>query len=173
MASFVYPDDKLAVMTSLHRDAEMISRAYSRFGYSYARGSTTRGGASALRGMLRLAAQGYDLAITPDGPRGPRRRVQSGAIAIARHTGFPIVPVTFSASPARRLSSWDRTLLPRPFSRGVYVCGDLVRVPRDADRGEQERLRLMLEETLDVITDRADSETGIGPEDPRPPEERS
>jgi lysophospholipid acyltransferase (LPLAT)-like uncharacterized protein len=172
MASFVYRDGKLAMMTSLHRDAEMISRAYSRFGYVYSRGSSTRGGSGALRGMLRLAARGYDLGITPDGPRGPRRRVQPGAIAIARHTGFPIVPVTFSASPARRLASWDRTLVPRPFSRGVYVCGEPLRVPREADREEQERLRGVLEETLDEITDQADRETGIGLEEPRPPEDR-
>jgi lysophospholipid acyltransferase (LPLAT)-like uncharacterized protein len=84
-------------------------------------------------------------------------------------SGLPILPVTFSAARARRVRTWDRTVVPRPFSKGLYLCAEPIVVPRDADRDEQERLRLVLEETLDRITDEVDRTTGLGLEDPRPP----
>ena len=165
-----YPGPRMTILSSWHRDAEFLVRTLRRFGYEFARGSTTRGGAAGLRSLVRSLRDGSDAGVTSDGPRGPRRRVQAGIITIARLSGRPIVPVAYSAAPARRLRTWDRILVPRPFSRGVFLYGNLLRVPKGADREEQERLRRKLEETLDHITDEVDLETGLGPEEPRAPE---
>jgi lysophospholipid acyltransferase (LPLAT)-like uncharacterized protein len=122
-----------------------------------------------MRQILRKVAEGCDVGLTPDGPKGPRRRVQPGVIAVARFTGLPIIPVTFSASPARRLRTWDRTLLPKFFSKGVFVYGDPIVVAKDATEAVQEEKRLGLEAELDRITDLADDATAIPAEDARPP----
>jgi lysophospholipid acyltransferase (LPLAT)-like uncharacterized protein len=171
MMPYSYPGSRMTVMMSRHRDAELLARMLRRFGYEFSRGSTTRGGAAALRDLLRRLREGSDAGVAPDGPRGPRRRAQPGAIAVARLSGLPIVPLAFSAAPARRLATWDRTMLPRPFSRGLFLYGEPLRVPRSAGPEEQELLRGRLEEELDRLTDQADLETGVGAEEPRPPQE--
>jgi lysophospholipid acyltransferase (LPLAT)-like uncharacterized protein len=168
MMPYVYPHDRIAVLVSRHRDAQMLTRILIRFGFAMAWGSSTAGGAQALRQALRMIRDAHDAAITPDGPRGPRRRVKPGVVALARLSGLPIMPVSFSASPARRLGSWDRTLVPLPFARGLYVCGEPYRIPRDADAAEQERHRLAIEAELDRLTDLADTNVGLGVEDVRP-----
>jgi lysophospholipid acyltransferase (LPLAT)-like uncharacterized protein len=89
-------------------------------------------------------------------------------IAAARLSRKPIIPVAFSARPARRLRSWDRTLLPYPFARGLFLYGEPLRVPRGADEEGQEQCRLALEAELDRLTDQSDREMGISPEEPRP-----
>ncbi len=165
---YSYPGPRLTVLSSRHRDAEMLNRILVRFGLEISRGSSTRGGTEALLDILRKVKRGYDVGITPDGPRGPRRRVKPGVIVAARLAGIPMVPVAFSASPARRLRSWDRTVIPRPFSRGLFLYGAPIQVPRDADDTEAERLRLRVETELDRVTDAADEEVGLGREDPRP-----
>ena len=165
---YCYPGPKIVVLSSNHRDAEALVRILRKFGIEQARGSTTSGGATGLRQILRKVAEGCDVGLTPDGPRGPRRRVQPGVIAVARLTGLPIIPVTFSAAPARRLSTWDRTLLPKLFSRGLFVYGNPVTVPRDADDAAQEERRGALERELDRITDQADDAMQLAREEPRP-----
>lgn len=172
MMPYAYPGGRITVLLSRHRDAAMLSRLIARFGLETSFGSSTAGGAAGIRDILRKTRQGYDVGIAPDGPRGPRRRAKSGVIALARMTGLPIVPVAFSAAPATRLRSWDRTLVPRPFARGRFAYAAPIRVPRDADEPGQERLRLELEGVLDDLTNRLDEESGIGPEPP-PEEERS
>ena len=135
----------LAIGRGLSRPIDLsrlLAEILGRFGHEMAWGSSTRGGAAALRKVVRRMRDGYDASFTPDGPRGPRRRVQPGVIAAARLSSHPIQPRAFSARPARRLRTWDRTLLPYPFSRGLYLYGDPFPVPRDADAAEQERLRL-------------------------------
>jgi lysophospholipid acyltransferase (LPLAT)-like uncharacterized protein len=169
MMPFAYPDRRITILSSRHRDSEMLARVLVRFGYALSKGSSTEGGAAGLRDVIRKVRDGYDVAFTPDGPRGPRRRAKPGVIAAARLTGLPVVPVAFSAVPASRLRTWDRTLVPRPFGRGLYLYGTPLRVPRDAAEAEQERLRLSLETELDRVTDEADRAVGIEPEDPRPP----
>jgi len=97
MIPFLKKDRPASVMISRHKDGELISRTMERFGIGSSRGSTTRGGISALRDMLRLAAKGTSLAFTPDGPKGPRHVAQVGAVQAAKATGLPIYPVTYGA----------------------------------------------------------------------------
>ncbi len=118
--------------------------------------------------MLRKVQKCYDVGIAPDGPRGPRRRIKPGLLTVARLTGLPIVPLGFSARPARRLASWDRTLVPYPFGRALFLYGDPIRVPRDAGDAEQNRLQELLEAELDRVTDLADTRVGLQLEEVRP-----
>jgi lysophospholipid acyltransferase (LPLAT)-like uncharacterized protein len=168
MMPYAYPHDRIAVLVSRHRDAQMMTRVLTRFGFSFAWGSSTAGGTQGLRQALKMIHGGHDLGIAPDGPRGPRRRVKPGIVAVARLSGLPIVPVSFSARPSRRLGSWDRTLLPLPFARGLFLYGEAHRIPRDADETEQERQRLVIEAELDRLSDLADTEVGLRVEDARP-----
>jgi len=158
LMSYSYRGPRITILISKHTDGEYISRTMERLGYHCTRGSTTRGGASALRAVVRRIREGYDLGITPDGPKGPRHRVQAGVIEAARLTGAPIVPVTFSARPARALSSWDRFQIPYPFGRGLFLYGEPMRVPRELDAEGWEGFRSRLERTLVEMTDRADRE---------------
>jgi lysophospholipid acyltransferase (LPLAT)-like uncharacterized protein len=167
MMPYCYPDQRIAVVISRHSDARLLAGILMRFGYRMAWGSTTRGGVAALREVVRSMKSGFDSAFTPDGPRGPRRRVQPGVIAAARLSGKPIIPVAFSARPARRLRSWDRTLVPYPFARGLYLYGEQMRVSRDADEAEQARLTDALERELDRLTDAVDEAVGLEIEAPR------
>jgi lysophospholipid acyltransferase (LPLAT)-like uncharacterized protein len=165
MMPYVYPDSRIVVLASSHRDSRMLGNVLTRFGLVRVEGSSTRGGTAGLRKLLRKVREGYDVGITPDGPKGPRRVVKEGVVATARFTGLPIIPVTFSAHPGRRLKSWDRTLIPRLFTRGLFVIGEPLRIPRDADDEAMEVYRLDLESALNRLTDQADRETGIGPEE--------
>src|SRR5207249_11135824 len=98
MMPLCYGGSRLSVLISEHRDGELIHRIVRRFGIDTIRGSTTRGGARALRQMARLGCEGGDLAVTPDGPRGPRFVAQPGGVELAKLTGLPIIPLTFAAS---------------------------------------------------------------------------
>jgi len=129
----------------------------SRFGFRSVRGSTTRGGVAALRALIRLGRSGSDLVITPDGPKGPRQIAQLGAVQLAQATGLPIVPLTFSCS-KKVFASWDRFLLPYPFSRGLFWWGEPIWVPREATAEELEAKRRELEAALNQITAEADAE---------------
>ena len=159
-----YRGKRVAILISLHQDGELISRAVNYFGFRSIRGSATRGGFSAMREMMRASKEGYDIAITPDGPRGPRYRVQNGIIELARRTGMDIIPVTFNSSRKKVFRSWDRFLLPYPFSRGVFIWGEPLLVPRQMDDDAFEQTRLLLERRLREITGRADRyfEKGTG-----------
>jgi hypothetical protein len=141
------------VLASRSRDGELVARWVTRFGLGVVRGSSSRGGATALRLLAAAVRAGEDVAIVPDGPRGPRGHVQPGTVALAALTGAPIVPVAFAARPARRLSSWDEFLVPLPFARAALVFGPLVEIKRDADR---ERARVGIEQALVDVTAAAD-----------------
>ena len=161
---YAYPGRRIVVLASSHRDSRMLGNILTRFGLVRVEGSSTRGGTAGLRALLRKVREGYDVGITPDGPKGPRRQVKQGVVATASFTGLPVIPVTFSAANARRLGSWDRTMLPRPFSRGLFLYGEPIRVPRKTDDEGLEQYRLSLESSLNTLTDAADRETGVGPE---------
>ena len=170
MMRFGYPDARAVVLQSHHRDSRMLARVMSRFQTGQVWGSTTRGGMTAVREVLRRIEQGHDIAIAPDGPRGPRQRAQSGVVTIAALSGKAIVPLTYSARPCRRLGSWDRLLVPWPFARVLYLYGEPIVVERRADEAERERVRQELEAELNRLTERADAEMGLPIVAPAPPD---
>ncbi|MDP6588339.1 MAG: lysophospholipid acyltransferase family protein [Alphaproteobacteria bacterium] len=156
----------LSVMISQHRDGEMIARTVGHFGVTAVRGSTTRGGSKALRELLLAVNNGQNVAITPDGPRGPRMRAQSGIVLLARLSGAPIVPATYAVSRRKLASSWDRFVIALPFSRGLYLWGAPIHVARDADDDALEKARMDLENSLNRLTEAADRRMGVAPISP-------
>jgi lysophospholipid acyltransferase (LPLAT)-like uncharacterized protein len=147
---------RFTMMISRHRDGELIARAIKFFPIECVRGSTTRGGPQALRGLVRALRNGSHVAITPDGPKGPRNVAQKGAVMLAAGTGRAIVPVTFGAARKKIFNSWDRFLLPYPFSRGVFVWGEPIWVDSREDEAGIEMKRKTLETRLNQITAEAD-----------------
>lgn len=154
---YSYRGRGIAILISAHRDGELIARTMRRFGHEALRGSSTTGGAAALRGAVKALRSGTDVGFTPDGPRGPRHRVQPGVVQAARMGGVPIVPVAFAATRSRTLSSWDGFVVPMPFSRGAFAYGEPIEVPRDADEAGMESARRALEESLRELTSRAEA----------------
>src|SRR5262249_26210863 len=136
------------VLASRSRDGELLTRFVARFGLEAVRGSSSRGGAEALRLLARSLREGRDAVLVPDGPRGPRETVKPGIVALARLSGAPIVPMAVGASAEWRIQSWDEFRIPRPFARCVVRFGDPIRVPADADRGAQEGARKEVETAL-------------------------
>ncbi len=122
MLPLAYHGSGLTILISRHRDGELISRAMLAFGFDAARGSTTRGGAIGLRALVDAGRKGRDLAVTPDGPRGPREIVQPGVIQLARMTGLPIFPLAFGAS-KKKSSAPGTGFFSRPRSRAACSCG--------------------------------------------------
>jgi lysophospholipid acyltransferase (LPLAT)-like uncharacterized protein len=156
MMPFLRHSGRVGMLISQHRDGEFIARAVNQFGVNPVRGSTTRGGLSALRGMIRFFRTGANLAITPDGPQGPKHVVQIGVIELARQTGAPILPVTYGASRKKVLGSWDNFVLPFPFCKVAYLWGEPLFIPRDADKDRMEESRRLLQERMRQITEEAD-----------------
>jgi lysophospholipid acyltransferase (LPLAT)-like uncharacterized protein len=152
-----YRGSKACIMNSIHRDGEIITRVIKRFGISAVRGSSTRGWMGGLKGLLEAYRQGYDLIVVPDGPRGPRYQAKSGVLQLARATGAPIFPVSYGAAWKTTINSWDRLLIPFPFSRVTYVIGQSITVPDDASPQMMEEKRQELQETLLAITAQADA----------------
>jgi lysophospholipid acyltransferase (LPLAT)-like uncharacterized protein len=145
----------LTVLVSQHGDGEYIVQAIRRMGFGTIRGSTTRGGARALLEIVRALEEGRDVAITPDGPKGPRLRVQQGCVIAASKSRAPIVPVGFECSRARRLASWDRFVVPWPFVKVAIVAGDPIDVPPELDAAGIEEWRVRVETALLDVTRRA------------------
>ncbi|MBI5774005.1 MAG: lysophospholipid acyltransferase family protein [Verrucomicrobia bacterium] len=143
---------KLAALVSASRDGGLLARVLEHFDTQPVRGSSSRRGPQALRELTTWAERGYDLAITPDGPRGPRYVVQEGVLSLAQITGLPIVPVSYEHGWKWSLKSWDRFQIPLPFSRVNATLGAPLRVPRGATEEEREQLRLELERRLKEIT---------------------
>ncbi len=129
-------NEGITVLISEHGDGEIIARIAEALGFRTVRGSTSRGGGRALLGMSRTVQGGGDVAFTPDGPRGPARRFAPGALIVAQRTGAPVITLAVSPSGAWRLKSWDRFMIPKPFSRIRIAYGDPVYLdvssPREA-----------------------------------------
>jgi len=162
LASLVHDGKPTAAMISRHGDGELIARVVERRSIRAVRGSTTRGGPAAFREMLDLVHDGWTrLAITPDGPRGPRHRVQSGIVRLSALTGFPIIPAGLAARPVHQFRSWDGFLVPWPGARVRVHYGEPVRVAKDADDRAHELIRGQLEACLLTLTAEAESALGI------------
>ena len=145
----------IVVITSENFDGEWIAGIIERFGYGTARGSTSRGAVKALVQLKRDMAAGKPAAFTLDGPRGPARVAQPGAIWLAKATGNPIVPFHIEARRHWTLRSWDRTQIPKPFSDLAIAIGEPIEVPAGADDAAMERARQALEARLTALEVRA------------------
>ncbi|MFH1276985.1 MAG: lysophospholipid acyltransferase family protein [Candidatus Eisenbacteria bacterium] len=158
--TYTHRNRMIRILISRSRDGEIIRRITESLGHAHVGGSTGKGGARAILRMVRLAGKGHDLAITPDGPRGPRERVQAGTILIAQRAGIPIVPLTAAASRGKTLRSWDRFRIPGLFARVVVITGAPFDVPADLSPEEMEVTRLRLERTLLEMGAEADRAAG-------------
>lgn len=162
MMPFVYRGQSATILISHHRDGEYMTRIAERLGFTVVRGSATRGGARAFKQLLQSLRDGSHVVITPDGPKGPRQRVKSGVIELSRLSGLPILPVAFGAWPRTILKSWDQFLVPHPFGRGVYVWGEPIHVPGNADKATVEKFQSMLAERLNALVAEADTRAANG-----------
>lgn len=145
----------MTVLISLHRDGEFISQIAKRIGLHVVRGSTTRGAYEALMDLAESARTNHIL-LTPDGPRGPRRKLQRGAILLASRTGLPIVPVGFGFANAWRARSWDRFAVPKPWSVVTAIAGYPIRVARTGPGEDVEPWRRLAESALLQCTEEAE-----------------
>ncbi len=143
-------------LISLSRDGEVQAEIFRRFGFNILRGSTSRGGVRAALEAAREVKRGGVLAFTPDGPRGPSRKFQPGALLIAQKAGAPIYPAGVSAYPRILLPTWDRYLIPLPFARGAFLIGEPVWVPEDADKDAFARLAEQMEDAINALEARAE-----------------
>jgi lysophospholipid acyltransferase (LPLAT)-like uncharacterized protein len=139
---------RLAALVSASKDGALLAAVLRKFGVEPVRGSSSRRGPQALLELTSWAGRGYDLAITPDGPRGPRYHVQEGVIALAQLTGLPIVAVTCHFRPKVCLRSWDRFQIPLPLAKCTIRFSEPVCIGREATEAEREALRLGLERRL-------------------------
>ena len=147
----------IVTLISQHRDGEYIARVVQQWGYTAVRGSSTRGGSPAFRQLVRHLRAGHSLAITPDGPQGPRERMKPGPLLLAQLSGAPIIPATGGASRAWWFGGWDRFLVPQPFARIRIAYGEPLHVPRDADSTQIADLQAELELRLGALMRIADA----------------
>jgi lysophospholipid acyltransferase (LPLAT)-like uncharacterized protein len=165
---------RVAMMISLSADGEPVARAVKHLDLDVVRGSAAnrkkadkdKGGLRAIADASgRLRAGGY-VCMTPDGPRGPRRRASAGAVTLAQRSGAVLVPYAITSRPAIRLNSWDRFMIPLPFGRGAIVFGDVIDAPREID---PKTLQAALQRGMDLAMGRAEALVGLAPA-PLPPE---
>ena len=143
------------VMVSASKDGEYIARLAGEFGFNSVRGSKNRRGVEALKGMVRAVQQGNNSAIVADGSQGPARVAQSGALMVAAKSGKPIVPIAWSAQNYFTINSWDRTAVPKPFSRVDICFGTPIYVPRKVNSEILEEYRCKLENELNLLYSKA------------------
>jgi lysophospholipid acyltransferase (LPLAT)-like uncharacterized protein len=163
--SFVRPDhahDHLAALISASKDGALLASILQQFGVEPVRGSSSRRGAQALLELASWAERGYDLAVTPDGPRGPCYVVQEGVMTLAQVTGLPLVPYSCHLRWKIQTKSWDRFQIPLPFSRCEMTFGEPIAVPREANDTEREQLRAQLQAVLRSGTARETSTASKG-----------
>ena len=147
---------RIHCLVSPSSDGEIIASLLRLFGLNVIRGSSFKGGTKAFRGLIRTVKGGNSAAIIADGSRGPALKVQEGVIHLAMLSGVPILPITYGAERALVLKSWDRFMIPWPFSRVAVIFGDPVYVRRDLTEEQLEEKRLELEQRLNEITKKAD-----------------
>ncbi|CAM2070048.1 Lysophospholipid acyltransferase family protein [Sulfidibacter corallicola] len=162
MAAFAYlahrrKGRQIVPLASASRDGGMATWAMRGLGIRCARGSSSRGGFAALKTLMRELKAGNDVAITPDGPRGPVYSIQGGVITAAKMTQAPIVPFSWQASKRKELGSWDRMIVPRPFSTLVFVYGEPLEVPRNCPAVEIENYAEELRRRMLALNDQAEA----------------
>jgi lysophospholipid acyltransferase (LPLAT)-like uncharacterized protein len=135
-------------------------------------GSSGRGGAEAFREIRRVLVAHGHVGLSVDGGKGPRQRIQSGILLLAKHSGCSLVPVTGSCRWGIQVASWDRMLIPVPWTPGILMLGAPIRVPKDADKDELARLDRQFEDALNALMDEADRRCGRHPTPPAPRQAR-
>lgn len=150
--SYRHHDHGVATLISLHRDGDYIAGVVEGWGYQVIRGSSSRGGTGALRQMVRLLRAGVPLAVTPDGPRGPRQRMKLGPLLAAQMAAVPVILVSAGTDRGWWFEGWDRFVIPKPFSRIRLSYADPIWIPRDADEAELTRIASEVEATLNRLT---------------------
>ena len=150
---YILGKEKICVLASPSRDGDILARVIDRLGFSSVRGSSRHYGKNALKTMLESFKGGFDGAIVPDGPQGPKYEVKEGVVRIARRTGLPIVPTAYNTSVKKILSTWDSFILPAPFSRAVLIYGKPLVVSKKMKDSEAQRI---LQEELEKITRKVD-----------------
>ena len=161
LISYLHQGLNGAIMVSPSQDGEIIARIIQRQGHEAIRGSSSKDGRRALAMLVKsLKEKVRPAVIIPDGPQGPRYKARPGVISLAKKTGYPIVPISYSAKKIKTFASWDRFILPYPFTRCRIVYGNPVLVSQDADRETEEKCRQVLETELCRITIEADRHFG-------------
>ncbi|MGH7474730.1 MAG: lysophospholipid acyltransferase family protein [Longimicrobiales bacterium] len=160
--TYLHRHQGIGTLISRSEDGEYIARIVERWGYTTARGSSTRGGAAALRELVRCARAGRSLAFTPDGPRGPRERVKPGVLTAAQLAGIPLVPIAGGTDRAWWFEGWDRFLVPKPFARIRVAYGEPLEVPRAADAPQLTALATELERRLQELMQQVDTPAARG-----------
>ena len=157
LVSYLYKDTDASILVSQSGDGEIIARILQKQGHETIRGSTKKGGLRALAGLIKRLREREKFGVMiPDGPQGPRFKVQPGIIILAKKTGNPILPISYSAGKIKVFSSWDRFILPHPFTTCRVVYGVPIYVPWDVDKSEETRCLVRLEDELRRITFDAD-----------------
>jgi lysophospholipid acyltransferase (LPLAT)-like uncharacterized protein len=154
--AFHYREQRLATLISRNRDGDHIAGVVESWGFRVIRGSSSRGGAAALRQIVQTLEEGTSVALTPDGPRGPRQQMKLGPLQAARLAGVPLVPATAGAVRAAYFGRWDRFLVPAPFTWVPVALGEPMWVPSDVADDQLEGYRALLEERLNALTDLVD-----------------
>ena len=153
---YLRPHCQISLLLSRHGDAEWLAQAVQFYGFGTVRGSTARGGVTALREMMRVG-EGQNLVITPDGPRGPRRSFAAGAIMVSSSLGIPLVPIGLGYDrPWRIRKSWDQFAVPRPGSRARVVAGPRISIPGDLDREAMTYYRQRISGLLECLSSEAE-----------------
>ncbi|MBP5858898.1 lysophospholipid acyltransferase family protein [Marivibrio halodurans] len=158
----------LTVMASSHRDGQLVIDGLGRFGFSAIPIDSRQGGSGPTRQVLRVLKEGRCVGITPDGPRGPRMRMRPAMAQLAAMAQVPIVPVTYGVSRRKLLSSWDRFLLPIPFSRAICLWGEAIDPPARGDPADLERCTREMEAALNDLSATCDRRCGVDPIEPAP-----
>jgi len=148
------------MLISAHVDGRLIAGAVRYFDIDTVHGSSNDGGSAALRAMVRWLKAGDCVGITPDGPDGPAMRASRGIVAVARLAGTPVVPLAYATKARRIMKSWDRFHLPLPFSRGIFIWGEPIKVDHDLDEAGSEACRALIEQRLNALTSEADRRMG-------------
>jgi lysophospholipid acyltransferase (LPLAT)-like uncharacterized protein len=148
------PERRGAALISASRDGALLADLVERFDFEVVRGSSSRKGASAIRQLAEVIANGKDVVITPDGPRGPAYELGQGIIFLAQQSGAEVVPINMEYSSCWRVKSWDRFILPKPFARVRAIFGSPHRVAPSSTEEEFERERLRLQEAMMQLVER-------------------
>lgn len=149
--------EKISALVSQSRDGEYLSAVLERWGYSMIRGSSHIGGKEAMQLMVNEVGNGSSLAITPDGPRGPRHEMKMGAVRVAQRTGSPLVLVGIAAKKKKNLRSWDAFEVPMPFSKAVAVYSVPTIVPKELDGSSLDEFKETMQRQIHALTQEAEN----------------